>query len=153
MNPLRRFVWQRRPQGAFLFCARVICGSLFLLHGELSPAARAEEPRSRLRPPAVLHCDRNQLTSYTGALSTYARSRDATRIGIHTDEGTEETVLLAHPGADPVAAFLANGRAFEKDALSKLESAPGVPRPGLRLTAWVCLDGRTPPVIDWQLPD
>ena len=153
MNPLWGFVRQRRPSGAYRLCARVISGSLLLLHGELSPAARAEEPRSRLRPPAVLHCDRNQLTSYTGALSAYTRSRDATRIGIHTDEGTDEAVLLAHPGADPVAAFLADGRAFEKDDVSKLESAPGVSRPGLRLTAWVCLDGRTPPVIDWQFPD
>lgn len=153
MKPSGSVVRQRRPQGAFCLFALVICASGLPLRGQGASAAQAEEPPPRIRPPAVLRCDRNQLTSYTGALSTYARSRDATRIGIHTDEGTDETVLLAHPGSDPVAAFLANGRAFERGDRSKLESAPGVPRPGLRLTAWVCLDGGTPPVIDWQLPD
>jgi hypothetical protein len=108
---------------------------------------------ARLRPPAVLQCARNDLTSYTGELQAYRRGPDTTRIGIRTDEGTSEVVALQHPHADPSAMFLLNGAGFSETDWRRIESSTGVARPGLRLTAWICLDGRTPPVIDWQPPD
>jgi hypothetical protein len=129
-------------------CAVLFCSAI------AGPAAAAERmAAARLRPPAVLQCARNDLTSHTGALQAYHRSADATRIRIGTDEGTSEVVELQHPHADPSAMFLLNGADFSEADWRRIESSPGVARPGLRLTAWVCLDGRTPAVIDWQLPD
>ena len=117
------------------------------------PVAAAGGTDSRLRPPSSLACDRNQLTSHTGVLRSYVRGETVTEIGIHTDEDTDESVSVPSKGAFPAPAFLANGKPFVAADLARLESAPGVAREGLRLTAWVCLDGRTPPVIDWQLGD
>ena len=42
----------------------------------------------RLRPPTTLACDRNHLTSYTGAVSGYRREADQTWLEISTDEDT-----------------------------------------------------------------
>ena len=64
-----------------------------------------------------------------------------------------EATTLSHPGAEDASAhYLFNGQPFTAADWSAIESAPGVLREGMRATAWVCDDGVTPPVIDWQPP-
>ena len=141
-----------RPCGALCFLRACVIAQLALSAG-YGGAALAQERAGRLRPPPTLHCERNQLTSYTGVLKAYHREAGVLRLSIHTDEDTDEAVDVPHPGADPANAFLANGGPFNDPDWARLESSPGVAREGLRLTAWVCLDGRTPPVIDWHFPE
>ena len=64
-----------------------------------------------------------------------------------------ESTTLAHPQADDARAYYRlNGQDFGAGDFAAIESAPGTLREGVRATAWVCLDGVTPPVIDWQPP-
>jgi len=141
-----------RPRGALRFLWSWVIAQLALSAG-YGGAARAQEPAARLRPPPTLHCERNQLTSHTGVLKAYHREAGVLRLSIHTDEDTDETVELSQEGSGSVGAFLLNGGPFNNPDWARLESSPGVAREGLRLTAWVCLDGRTPPVIDWHFPE
>lgn len=88
---------------------------------------------------------------YSGQLTGYRRAQHRTELVFHTDWDTDETVHLEHPGSDdPSGAFRIEGRPFEASDWSRIESAPGMLRAGVRATAWVCEDGITPPVIDWQ---
>lgn len=118
----------------------------------------AQPPESLVRegrmiPPARLACPRDQLTSYTGEAIEFTREPGVTAIIIHTDWDTTETVLIKHPGTNnPSARFLVGGRPFSHDDWALIESAHGELREGLRATAWVCGDGVTPVVVDWQLP-
>jgi len=141
-----------RPRGALRFLWACVIAQLALSAG-YGGAAQAQEPAGRLRPPPTLHCERNQLTSHTGVLKAYDRDAGVLRLSIHTDEDTDETVELPQSGTDASRAFLLNGGPFNNPDWARLESSPGVAREGLRLTAWVCLDGRTPPVIDWHFPE
>jgi hypothetical protein len=112
-----------------------------------APALRA----GRIMPPATLVCDRNQLTSWTGEVTGYRRESDQTWIEIHTDEETVESTTIEHQGkADPVAHFLVWSQAFTERDWTRIEQSPGVLRPGMRAAAWICSDGKTPPVINWQ---
>lgn len=115
----------------------------------------AEPPAStegRLRPPP-LACDRNHLTSWRGVVSGYRRGEQETWLQISTDEDTVESTTLEHPdAADASGFYLFNGQPFTADDWSAIESAPGTLREGMRATAWICDDGVTPPVIDWQPP-
>jgi hypothetical protein len=107
----------------------------------------------RLRPPATLACDRNHLTSFTGEVSGYRREADQTWLEISTDEDTVEAITVAHAGqADASAHYLLQGNAFGAGDWARIEAAPGKLIADMRATAWVCDDGVTPPVIDWQPP-
>ena len=107
----------------------------------------------RLRPPATLACDRNHLTSYTGAVSGYRRDADQTWLEISTDEDTVEAVTVEHAGQpDASAHYLLRGEAFTANDWAAIEAAKGKLVENMRATAWVCDDGATAPVIDWQPP-
>lgn len=117
--------------------------------GDASDTGRS----SRLRPPATLACDRNHLTSYTGAVSGYRRDAEQTWLEISTDEDTVEAVTVAHAGqADASAHYLLRGETFTANDWPAIEAGKGKLIEDMRATAWVCDDGVTAPVIDWQPP-
>jgi len=100
-----------------------------------------------------LACARDQLTSYAGVVSAYERTEGGLRIQIRTDWDTVESVVVPGVGESIMRGqFRLHGAPFAASDWPRIESAPGVPRPGLRAIAWVCEDGRTLPVIDWR-PD
>jgi hypothetical protein len=102
-------------------------------------------------PPPTVSCDRNQLTSYSGVVTAYQRQPGATRLSIHTDWDTDESVVLYHAGSDdPSPLFLLSGRPFTASDWRRIESTPGILVSGMRATAWVCGDGKTPSLVDWR---
>ena len=107
----------------------------------------------RMRAPAAITCDRNQLTSYSGRVSGYRPGTSRTWLQISTDEDTLEALNIEHAGQpDASARYLLRGEAFPAAGLSSIESRPGKLIVGMRAVAWVCLDGKTAPLIDWQPP-
>lgn len=114
--------------------------------GNAAVATQAPQ-RGRLMPPESLRCERNDLTSYAGLATRYSRTKQEIRVTIETDAGTRETVTAPVTGTN-----LLNGVAFAETDWHTIESSPGVLRSGIRVIAWVCLDGKTPPVLDWR-PD
>jgi hypothetical protein len=121
-----------------------------------APAAEAVEAvpsrGGRLRPPP-LACDINQTTSWTGRVTGYRRDAKGLWFRIATDEDTvEEATLAGRTQADWAKQFLLRRTTFNAGDWSRIERKPGVLIEGMRATAWICEDGRTPPVIDWQPP-
>jgi hypothetical protein len=121
-----------------------------------APAAAASEPvpsrDGRLRPPP-LACDINQTTSWTGRVTGYRRDAGGLWFRIATDEDTvEEATLAGRTQADWAKQFLLRRTTFNAGDWSRIERKPGVLIEGMRATAWICEDGKTPPVIDWQPP-
>ena len=132
---------------------RRLVAALLILHVLAAPARAGQRSpeRTRQRPPAVLPCSTNELTSYTGKVIGYGRQVGRTTLRIRTDWDTVERVTLTHPGADdPSAKFMIGGAAFVADDWSLIERSKGVLRTGVRATAWVCSSGET--VVDWERP-
>jgi hypothetical protein len=101
--------------------------------------------------PSAVSCDANQLTSYFGKVTGYKRGKTSTWLRIATDYDTVEEVSVPNGGAkDASAHYLYAGRAFTAKDWARIESMPGVLRAGTRATAWVCSDGKTPPLVDWN---
>ena len=118
----------------------------------LQDTGRASGQGGRVRPPARITCDRNNLTVYAGKVLSYTRRSDRIALRIHTDSDTTETVTLRYPrGSSPSKWFLLNGEAFGRGDWSKIESSKGRLNPNMRVSAWVCTDGRKP-ILDWQPP-
>ena len=104
----------------------------------------------RMRPPAAVTCDRNNLTVYAGKVLSYTRRSDRIVLSIYTDSDTHETVTLRYPrGSSPSRWFLLNSGAFGRNDWSKIEASKGRLNPNMRVSAWVCTDGRKP-ILDWQ---
>lgn len=117
-----------------------------------SPGAPDAAP-GRLRPVPAVTCDRNHLTAWTGVVTGYRRKAASTWLRIATDEDTVESTTVAHAGApDASARFLLRGEPLGRGDLARIEASKRKLQPGMRATAWICDDGRTPPVIDWQPP-
>jgi hypothetical protein len=96
-------------------------------------------------PPPAVDCDRNELTSYTGKVTRYARQPDRISLTLETDDDTVETVSL-RPGDK----ILLNAREMTKGDWKLVEEKEGKLRPRMRATVWICRGGR--PVLDWQPP-
>jgi hypothetical protein len=110
--------------------------------------AGAAQSRGRQRAPEAFACDRNNLTVYTGVVSSYQRRVGTTTLRIRTDEDTTEQVSVKHPGTDdPSAHFRMMTEPFTPADWSRIESKKGVLRAGTRAAAWVCSDGGV--MIDW----
>ena len=125
--------------------------ALALLAAPVQAASAARPAAGRIMAPARVSCDPNQLTAYFGHVVGYRRSAKQTWLRIATDYGTTEEVTLEHGGAtDGSAHFLLRGEPFRKKDWALIESKPGVLRKGTRATAWVCGDGKTAPLIDWN---
>ena len=139
----------------FLFvCLAVVCQGCAAMPDPNLNAGAADAnlaPSGRLRPSPALACDRNHLTSYSGLVSGYRRDADSTWLEISTDEDTVESVTAPHDGqADASAHYQLWGARFAAGDFAQIEKSPGVLLQGMRAIAWVCDDGITAPLIDWQ---
>jgi hypothetical protein len=129
----------------------VLAGTLLLgcAHGVAQDAST--QRGGRMAPPPSVTCDRDQLASWTGTVTAYRRRAEATWIQIHTDWDTVESTSIDHEGAsDASAHYLIQGEPFDTGDWHKIERSEGALIDGVRATAWICSDGSTPPVIDWQ---
>ena len=118
----------------------------------LTGPANAQAAPRRPMPPEAVACARDQLTLYGGEVLHYRRGLGHTELRIRTDWASTETLRLQHPGTDdPSHWFLIERQRFSAADWPRIESAPGRLRPGLRVAAWVCGDGRNA-VLDWQPP-
>lgn len=125
--------------------ALVLCAILPL-------AAAAQPDAGRVRPPDEQTCPPDRLTLYGGAVLRYSRGQGKTVIRIRTDWNTTESVTLRHPGSDdPSRWFLIDQKPFGPGDWARIEKKPGQLRPGLRVAAWVCDDGRNA-TVDWAPP-
>ncbi|HEY0160536.1 MAG TPA: rhodanese-like domain-containing protein [Thermoanaerobaculia bacterium] len=113
-----------------------------------APAAAPVASGGRLRPPDAVTCDRNQLTSYAGKVTSYRRERGLTRLVIHTSAETIETVSIRHTGDDPSRFYLLDGAPFKAADWSRIERRKGVLRDGVSVVAWVCENGTS--IVDWR---
>jgi hypothetical protein len=115
-----------------------------------APAARTAAGGGRVRPPAQVSCGHGALTSYFGRVVAYRRSARQAWLRIATDYGTTEEVSVPLASATDTSRFLMHGQAFGTRHWAAIETKPGVLRAGTRATAWVCVGGKQPPVIDWN---
>ena len=105
-----------------------------------------------MQPPAATDCPREQLTLYAGTVQRWQRRTGRTDLSIHTEWGSTEQLRILHPGSDnPAPWFLLRRQAFQASDWAHIETRPGQLRPGLKVAAWVCSDGRNP-LLDWQPP-
>lgn len=119
----------------------------------LSACSTAAESRGvgRIAPPAAITCDPNHLTAWFGVVSGYRRGRTQTWLRISTDYDTVEQTTLDHAGAaDASVHYLLWGAPFTAKDWPAVEQAPGRLLRGMRAVVWVCDDGKTAPVVDWQ---
>jgi hypothetical protein len=114
------------------------------------PAAAAPVDGGRMRPPAQVVCSHGSLTSYFGHVVAYRRSARQASLRIATDYGTTEEVSVPLTSATDTSHFLMHGQPFGPRHWSAIESKPGILRSGMRATAWVCGDGKTAPLVDWN---
>jgi hypothetical protein len=111
----------------------------------------AARPASgRLAPPPTLQCDRNQLTSYSGTVTSYERTDEQTLIEITTDWGSVEPFTLPHADGRVEQHFLLRGKPFNPENWSQIESAPGQIFEHTQAIVWVCEDAAIAPVADWR---
>ncbi len=123
------------------------------VHFDAKPAeaaAAASDARGgRLRPPDAVKCDRNQLTSFAGKVTSYRRQKDKTILVMHTSADTVETITVRHSGkADPRRSYLLDNRPFTAADWKRIERRKGVLRPNMSAVAWVCTNGAT--IVDWR---
>lgn len=114
-------------------------------------AAPAASRGGRLAPPVGLACDRNDLTSFAGVVSSYQRRNNRTRLIMKTDDGTTETFTL--PTAKQAALqkrFLMVGGGFTAPDWRRIEARAGVLVPGTRAIVWVCSAAKRSVTVDWR---
>ncbi len=112
--------------------------------------AAAVQPPGRLRPPPTLPCSRDELTSYTGRV-TSTPSRTARRRSSSTPMSRQprRSRSCIAGSKDASASFLIGRAAFTPKDWERIEQAPGTLRKGQRATAWVCTNGKG--VVDWEV--
>ena len=114
-------------------------------------SARPAVGGGRMMPPARAHCATSNLTSYFGKVIGYKRGKASTWLKIATDYDTVEEVTIAHAGAkDASRQYLYRLKPFTAKDWARIESKPGVLRPGTRATAWVCEGSKQAPLVDWN---
>ena len=134
--------------------AGILCALLLL-----SAQVRAVDPGDpgrdgRLADSPDSACDRNHLTSWFGVITGYRQTADQTWLEIHTDYDTVEQITLDHAGrADAADYFQLWEQPFEPPDWALIRQSPGVLKEGVRAVIWVCNDGATPPLVDWQPPN
>ena len=116
------------------------------------PADNTSASRSRggrLAPPAGVTCDRNELTSYAGKVTSYKREKGKTLLVMRTSADTTERITVAHKGFDDASRFyLIDGNAFTSRDWTRIEASKGKLRDKMSAIAWVCKNGTT--FIDWR---
>ena len=99
---------------------------------------------NRVSPPPQASCSRDHLTSFTGGVAEYGRTREVMRITVVTDWDTRERFTIRAPFK-----MLLNGRPFQEEDWKQVETSLSRLKPNIRVTLWVCDDG-TQPLIDWN---
>jgi hypothetical protein len=133
-----------RKRPCFFFGAALLVALAVTGESQARPAAGG-----RIRPPPQASACAGELTSYFGKVVGYKRGKASTWLKIATDYDTVEAVTIAHPGAkDASKHYLYRFQPFTAKDWTRIESKPGVLRPGTRATAWVC-DGKVT-VVDWN---
>jgi hypothetical protein len=113
---------------------------------------RAPDDGAKARPPEDLPCSRNELTSFTGKVTSYERTPTRIRLGIRTDWDTDERLVLTlSSGENGLKGILLERKPLHESDWPVVESAPGKLKHGMRATVWVC-EGVANPVLDWQPP-
>jgi hypothetical protein len=130
----------------------VSAGWIFVLSLTLTcPAEAGGQDRGRVRPPDAIGCSRDELTVYTGRVTSYRRRPDRLTLVIRTDADTTERVVVRPPaGGDFTRVFRLRGGPFAGSDWNQIESSGGRPRAGLRAAVWVCANG--PVLVDWDAP-
>jgi len=106
--------------------------------GQVSVAA-APARGGRFAPPAAVTCDRDNLTSYSGSVTMFRRTRTGTSIRIATDADIVETVTSRAPK------YLVNGEPMKAADWKR----SGVGKGG-RAIVWVCSGASVATTIDWR---
>ena len=107
--------------------------------------------RTRMAPPVGLPCDRNDLTSFSGAVSSYSRKKKPTRIILATDDGTTETFKFPSVKREELQKhFMIDGGRFMAPDWSRIEEKEGVLAPGTRAVVWVCSAPKHSVIVDWR---
>lgn len=119
-----------------------------------TPIAQRQGPTNadatRQRPPATFSCPPNNLTTYTGVVTRYARAAGKATLRIRTDWDTTEDVTLVHQGTDdPSPHFRMNRAPFTPADWARIERRMGVLLDNVRAAAWVCSDGNV--MVDWNV--
>jgi hypothetical protein len=123
----------------------------FLLLIVLAPVPQ-QSRTGRLRPPEAVTCDRNKLTAFSGVVTAWSRNDSAASLRMSTDADTRESFTIRFEKGTPQEKwFLRAGEVFRPEDWAKIEKSPGVIRPGIQATVWVC-EGGVNPIVDWRLP-
>ena len=132
------------------------CQTLFVLSLTFGAACGADSKghtaglTQRLRPPALLQCSRDHLTSFQGRVLEYKRDKQDITLRVRTDEDTTENFTLKWDPPDKAEKwFLLRGEAFRSEDWKTIESAAGQLHEGMRIIVWACDDG-SKPVFDWR---
>ncbi len=105
----------------------------------------------RFAPPPSVTCDGRYLDSFNGPVTSYERGDGSITITVQTQSGAFETVKIDYVDTDSKAPyFLYQGQPFTDDDWARIEVEPGVLMEGMGVTAWVCKDGETGTILDWQ---
>lgn len=116
---------------------------------ESAPGGASASRGGRLTPPAAVTCNRNELTSYSGKVTSYKRRRGKTVVVMHTSADTTEHLTIQHGAVDdPSRYYLVNGTVFTSRDWSRIERKKGQLHPDMSAVAWVCKNGTT--FIDWR---
>jgi hypothetical protein len=87
---------------------------------------------------------------FQGRVLEYTHGKQEIAIRVRTDEATTESFTLKWQGSEkPETWFLMLGEEFKTGDWSRVESAPGKLREGMRIFVWSCDDGSRP-VFDWR---
>ncbi|MEO7246441.1 MAG: hypothetical protein ABIX12_15010 [Rubrivivax sp.] len=122
-----------------------------LVAATLASSAPLDALAQRLAAPSGLACPRDRLTSFSGEVIGYDRVPGSLKLRIRSDDAHTTTIRLAPVDDDAArASFRIGGRPFETGDWASIELARSALRPPMRVIAWICEDGRTPPVIDWR---
>lgn len=117
--------------------------------GEPADAPASRSRGGRLAPPAGVTCDRNELTSHSGRITSYKREKGKTVLVMRTSADTTERLTVTHKGSDDASRFyLIEGTAFTTRDWTRIEQSKGKLRPKMSGIAWVCSNGTT--FIDWR---
>lgn len=112
-------------------------------------ASPATSSGGRLRAPETFSCDRNHLTSFTGKVIGYHRSRTGLRIRVATDENTFEKFSLTGTRGALEKQFRFNGEEFTAADWKKVEMSASRTQPKLRVTVWQCEKPKAL-MVDWK---
>lgn len=133
-----------RVLNIILLTAATVCSSVVRVD--------SQDRVARMAPPAVLRCDRSDLTLYDGRVLTYRRKKGSTFLRVRTSFETTEAVTIRHPAGDPSDFYLINGEAFTRVDWSRIEKRKGVLKPGVKANVWVCRGNpKIQPVVDWRV--